>query len=106
MPRSTWGRWLKTLFNCLRAPGHLIFTTHGLAQCGALGLRPEDLADGFWFTKSSEQQDLDTADYGSTITLPNFVIREIYRETGAPVVLYEPAVWPVVQDLWVIERLR
>jgi hypothetical protein len=104
LPRATWSRWLKTLFDLLDIPGYLVFTTHGLRQCELLGVPPDGLAEGFWFSGRTEQPDLDTADYGSTITLPGFVIGEIWRQTGGPIVLYEHAGWEALQDLWVIRR--
>ena len=40
MPKSSFGRWLRALYGSLRAPGYLIFTTHGVKSCGALASRP------------------------------------------------------------------
>lgn len=104
MPRATWGRWLKALSSLLASPGYLIFTTHGAKQCEAMGIPREGLPDGFWFSAQSEQTYLDTADYGSTISLPDFVIGEIYNQTGSPIVLYEHAAWWNSQDLWVVKK--
>jgi hypothetical protein len=106
LPRATWGRWLKALFGSLSAPGHLVFTTHGTRQCEALGIPAAGLTDGFWYSPQSEQASLDTSEYGSTITLPEFVIGEIYRQTGAPIVRYEHAGWWETQDVWIVKRDR
>ena len=66
-----------------RAPGYLIFTTHGVKSCGAFGITLDDIpADGFLFRANSEQDDLDTVEYGSTLSTPDFVINEIYHQSG------------------------
>jgi hypothetical protein len=105
MPRRTFGPWVKALFNTLSAPGYLVFTTHANKLRENFKMRPEDVpADGFWFVADSEQKDLDTAEYGTTIAMPDFVIGEVYRQTGAPVVHYKQAGWWGVQDLWVVKR--
>jgi hypothetical protein len=105
MPRVSFGRWLRTLFNALNVPGYLVFTTHGLKTCPSYGLKPDDLpADGFWFAPLSEQKDLDAAEYGATLTTPDFVIGEIYRQTGAPIVAFKHGEWWGHQDLWIVKR--
>ena len=106
MPRATWGRWLRALFATLNAPGYLVFTTHGGRQCDVKRLPPRSLADGFWFAPSSEQKDLDTADYGDTIAMPNFVIGEIYRQTEGLLVSFRHAAWWDYQDVWIVKRER
>ena len=106
MPARSFGGWLRALYRTLSVPGYLIFTTHGLKSCPHMGITPADIpADGFWFRAGSEQFDLDTADYGTTISTPDFVIGEIFRQTGAPIVAYRHAGWWEHQDLWVVKRL-
>jgi SAM-dependent methyltransferase len=104
MPRATWGRWLRALFAALKAPGYLVFTTHGEWSRKATGLSLDDFQDGFWFSPQTEQHDLDTSEYGFTISMPEFVVGEIYRELRCPIVLYKYAEWWKVQDLWVVKR--
>jgi Methyltransferase domain len=107
MPKSSFGRWLKALYFSLAVPGHLVFTTHGLRSCEQLGITPNEIpADGFWFSKQSEQRDLDKAEYGSSLCTPNFVISEINRLTGASIAQYKPAHWWDHQDLFVVKRER
>jgi SAM-dependent methyltransferase len=74
MPESTWARWLKALANALAPGGVLIFTTHGFAldKLGYPGLTVK--ANGFGFIPQSEQDDLDTAQYGLTISYPRWVL--------------------------------
>jgi hypothetical protein len=107
MPKSSFGRWLRTLFQALRTPGYLIFTTHGLKSGEPIGITPQDIpADGFWFAKKSEQHDLEVEEYGLTVTTPDYVIGELYRQTGAPIVAYKHAHRWDHQDLWVVKRER
>lgn len=61
--------------------------------------------DGFWFLPQSEQKDLSTSEYGQTIVTPDFVIGEVYRQTGAPMVLYRSAFWWEHQDLYILTKL-
>jgi hypothetical protein len=105
MPRTSFGRWLRTLYSALNAPGYLVFTTHGLKSAVCYGLTPEDIpADGFWFKPLTEQKDLDSEEYGATLTTPDFVIGEIYRQTGAPIVAFKHGEWWTHQDLWIVKR--
>jgi 2-polyprenyl-3-methyl-5-hydroxy-6-metoxy-1,4-benzoquinol methylase len=103
MPRTTFGRWLKALFEQLRCPGYLIFTTHGLASRKNFN-NPEIPADGFWFAAMSEQADLSTAEYGMTIVTPEFVTHEVLAQTGRPIYDYRHAYWWEHQDLWIVEK--
>jgi hypothetical protein len=107
MPKSTYGRWIKSLYAALNAPGYLLFTTHGIKSTPGLQITPDDIpADGFWFQARSEQHDLDAAEYGLTLSLPHFVIPEVHRVVGAPIANYKQAGWWEHQDLWIIKRER
>jgi len=103
MPRPTFGRWLRALFRTLTVPGYLVFTTQGRKLLQAMKL-VEPIPDGFWFARESEQKDLDTDEYGTSIALPEFVIPELYRQTGGTIVTYKQADWWELQDLWVVKR--
>jgi len=105
VPKSSFGRWLRALHGTLRAPGYLIFTTHGVKSCRAFGITPDDIpADGFLFWANSEQDDLDTVEYGSTLATSDFVINEIYHQVGAPIAKSKQAGWWGLQDLWVVKK--
>ena len=105
MPRASFGRWIRALYDTLNSPGYLIFTTHGLKSCAHQGMTPAELpADGFWYRGTSEEHDLDPAEYGTSITTPDFVIGEIFRQTAAPIVEYRHGYWSGHQDLWVVKR--
>ena len=107
MPKASFGRWLKALYGALKSPGYLLFTTHGIKSLAGLQITLDDVdSDGFWFQARSEQHDLDAAEYGLSLTLPNFVIPEIHRAVAAPIVDYRQAEWWHHQDLWIIKRDR
>ncbi len=103
MPRTTFGPWLRALFEALDVGGYLFFTTHGWATAsrGNLHTLP---ADGFRFWPDSEQKDIHTSEYGSTIVVPEFVFKEIRRQTGSESISFQQAGWWNLQDLWVVKR--
>jgi cyclopropane fatty-acyl-phospholipid synthase-like methyltransferase len=103
VPEATFGRWLKTLFAAVRQGGLLVFTTHGLASQKNFGeiVIPES---GYWFMPSSEQDDLDSTEYGSAVTTPDYVIGELFRSLRAPIREFKHAYWWGHQDLYVIAK--
>jgi SAM-dependent methyltransferase len=103
MPASSFGRWLAALYRAVRPGGVLAFTTHGLGSRAALG-DPQIGEDGFWFMPSSEQSDLDGAEYGSSLSTPDYVIRELYRHVGGPLAEFRGSYWWQHQDLYVVAR--
>jgi SAM-dependent methyltransferase len=103
MPRETWSRWIRAHVNVLEDHGVLIFTTHGRLSLHTLG-SPEVPEDGFWFAPRSEQIDLDTADYGTTIVTRAFVEQAIADAVGGAVALYREGFWWKHQDLYVVRR--
>jgi SAM-dependent methyltransferase len=103
MPRSTFARWLKRLFDAVAIDGILVFTTHGLLSRRLFG----DITlseDGFWFMPSSEQGDLDPAEYGTSVTTPGYVVGEISRLSGASLAEYQRGFWWGHQDVYVVSR--
>ena len=104
MPRATWTRWLHALVAAGAPGGLLVFTTHGWASRVHLG-EPRLPLDGFWFQATSEQQDLDTADYGSTIVTPAFVVQQVAPLAPAVrLVAFREAAWWGHQDLYILRR--
>lgn len=102
MPQKTWGRWLRTLGKFLKPHGMLIFTTHGRVALGPTGVMNVP-PSGFAFHPASEQKDLAITEYAATITLFEYVVREVanadlricwFKEAGAG-----------YQDLIVVKRL-
>jgi SAM-dependent methyltransferase len=103
MPRSTWGRWISALYNAVAKGGVLLFTTHGNVSRKYFG-NPDIPKDGFWFKTVSEQVDLDTAEYGSTLVTKEFVERELDSRIGQPITLYREAHWWSHQDLYAVVK--
>lgn len=103
MPKSTWGRWLRALFEHVRPGGYLIFTTQGLASAQYLG-NPTVPADGFWFSPTSEQKDLDVSEYGQTICTLEWVYRQVRDILEVPLTFYRSGYWWGHQDVYAIVK--
>jgi hypothetical protein len=103
MPASTWGRWLRRLYSALNGNGVLLFTTHGRKSMTHF---PQAYlsSEGFWFERSSEQKDLDTATYGQTITTRPFVEARITDLHGAQLLDDQEGAWWGHQDLYVVRK--
>jgi SAM-dependent methyltransferase len=89
MPRRTWKPWLDALARQLNPNGLLIFTAHGEVSqilMGVAKLEPE----GFFFHSVSEQKDLDTSEYGNTVTTFEYVYSQI-RESGLKLLQFKQA---------------
>jgi methyltransferase family protein len=102
MPESTWGRWIRKLYSALNDHGYLIFTTHGKVSNSKYLGNVSIPANGFYFKPDSEQQDLEKSEYGTTVTTPEFVIGEMYKQIMAPLVLYKEGFWWQHQDLYIV----
>jgi SAM-dependent methyltransferase len=82
LPRETWGRWLRSVCRFLKSGGVLIFTTHGRAAIPIPAMKAMSITsqsvpeDGFLYLPVSDQTDLSLYDYGTAITLFEFVFRE------------------------------
>ena len=105
MPITTWARWLVRLTQCVRPGGVIAFTTHGAATIEA-HRNPEIGPLGFWFSPSSEQSDLSTEEYGSTIALESFVRKNIQSIPFVELAELRPAYWWNFQDLWILRKTR
>jgi Methyltransferase domain len=104
MPRSTWSRWLVSLYSRVAPGGALIFTTQGLKTGREYMGNPEIPADGFWFKAESEQKDLDTAEYGQTVVTREFVSSQIRLLDKAELYKYSESYWWSHQDLYVVRK--
>ncbi len=105
MPKSTFGPWVEALFRHVRPGGSLIFTTHG--EVSLKKIWKDDLkldGDGFWFRAESEQLDLDSATYGTTICTPAYVTRTLYKNLKAPLALLHTGFWWEHQDVYVVAK--
>ncbi len=103
MPERTWGRWLRVLYDQLEAGGFLIFTTHGEVSLQYFPVK-QIPASGFLFAAMSEQGDLDTSEYGSSLVTRDYVTKTVRRRLGVTVQLYREAYWWAHQDLYVIAK--
>jgi len=103
MPNATWGRWLKVLFEKVRPGGFLIFTTQGMISRKYFGY-PDIPDSGIWFTPSSEQKDLDIADYGNTIVTADYVKKVVENTLNQYIFYTAEAFWWEHQDLYVINK--
>ena len=104
MPKSTWQKWLQALADQLLPRGLLIFTTHGEASLEIIG-KVEIDDEGFWFAPSSEQHDLKSEEYGSTLTTFDYVYKQIKRTRGVHLVSFDEAFWFGHQDAYVLRHV-
>ena len=103
MPKITFGRWLKRLSSFLKPGGYFIFTTHGLLSTAFLpDVEFDD--DGFWFQPASEQEDINTSEYGLTCTQPKYVFSQIFESLELTIKCFQEGYWWGHQDLFVIKR--
>jgi SAM-dependent methyltransferase len=103
LPDRTFGPWLARLWEFVEEGGLLVFSVHDEAvnDLGAV------LADGFWFTPSSEVASLSTADYGTNFTTEDYVRRRLTETVGeraAASAVRLPRALCFLQDLWVVGR--
>ena len=64
MLKKTWFLWLEKLYSFVKPNGIIIFTTQGLKSNELYQGNIELDDDGFGFINESEQNDLNTCDYG------------------------------------------
>lgn len=105
MPKTTWSRWLLSLVNQVKENGILIFTTQGEISRKNFS-NPIVDEDGFWFKAISEQRDLDTNEYGMTVTLEKYVIDEIEKINSVECIYYQEAYWWEHQDVYVLRKIK
>lgn len=104
MPHRNWGRWVTALFDCVAEDGLLIFTTHG--RIGHEDVkRPELTPLGYWFQPLSEQKDLPTDEYGTTVVTPSYAIERIEACPHAALLFFQEAFWWGKQDTFVVRRV-
>ena len=104
LPRSTWSRWLKVLYQAVAPGGLLVFSTHGVkaATFDSVVLDQE----GFFFAPSSESNAIDAQEYGTAFTSEAFVLQSIADTLGADCLVHKAPVhfWNH-QDAYVLRRL-
>jgi len=107
LPDALFGRWLAQLASLLNPAGKLLFTTHGETAGQKIKVLGDalDSSSGYGFLPYSDQPQLESAIYGSSIVTPSYVIRQIYRHTGARLESFFAARWWMLQDEWIISAL-
>ncbi|QIB34483.1 class I SAM-dependent methyltransferase [Ancylobacter pratisalsi] len=109
IPDVSFGRWLRVLYDSLAPGGYLMFTTHGAAVI--------DSAPDFWngllvggagygYHPFSDQADLPVEEYGTALTLPNYVSAQISAHLpGARLMSFTSgAGTPSLEDEWVVAK--
>jgi hypothetical protein len=104
-PDHRFGQWLAALSRALNAGGLLIFTTHGETTI-ARNYLPQgihiDLGEaGYHWNPNSDQPDLDSREYGTSIVTRRFVEQKM---CGLDLVDYRPGYWWQSQDLYILRR--
>jgi len=103
LPRSTWSRWLKVLYEAVAPGGLLVFSTHGLKAAEFDHVTLE--GDGFFFAASSESNAIDAQEYGTTFTAPEFVLARIAETMGADKLVHTvPVQFWNHQDAYVLRK--
>lgn len=104
LPDKTFGKWMRALYEQVSSGGLLIFTTHG--RCMADHEYFKDIVhEGYAFVRVSEQGDLSTEDYGSTLSLYEYV-EKICKEyiNTSPVEWHEGFWHSNIQDVYIIKK--
>lgn len=103
LPRSTWSRWLRVLWDAVEPGGLLVFTTHGLKAAAFDHVTLDD--EGYFFAPSSESTAIDGQEYGTTFTSESFVLGRIAETIGAESLVHRSLVhfWNH-QDAYVLRK--
>jgi 2-polyprenyl-3-methyl-5-hydroxy-6-metoxy-1,4-benzoquinol methylase len=103
LPDDLFGRWLKRLIEMLSPGGFLMFTTHGeLAGDKAPELREALGPNGIGYLVTSDQHDLSSKMYGSTIVTPEYVVAQINEFPEARLYSFQAGAWWGLQDQWIV----
>lgn len=104
LPRSTWERWLISLYQCLIPGGTLIITTHGVEVLKRWGESSTD-PDGYLWKPITEQFDISLENYGGVVSLPTYVIPKIMALENAQITFFSEAWFDSLQDVYAIKKL-
>lgn len=103
LPKATWSRWLKVLFDAVAPGGLLVFSTHGTKAAHFDHVTLD--AEGYFFAASSESSAIDGQEYGTTFTSEPFVLARIAETLGADKLVHKAPVhfWNH-QDAYVLRK--
>jgi hypothetical protein len=59
---------------------------------------------GFWFAATSEQKDLPTEQYGSTITTESFVRKNLLAVPSVELIDWKEGFWWGIQHLYIVRK--
>lgn len=103
LPRSTWSRWLKVLYDAVAPGGLLVFSTHGVKAADFDHVQLDE--EGYFFAASSESTAIDEQEYGTTFTSEAFVLASLAETVGADALVHKAPVhfWNH-QDAYVLRK--
>ncbi|MFN4120435.1 class I SAM-dependent methyltransferase [Acidovorax sp.] len=103
LPRSTWSRWLKVLYDAVAPGGLLVFSTHGVKAADFDHVQLDE--EGYFFAASSESTAIDEQEYGTTFTSEAFVLARIAETVGLDALVHKAPVhfWNH-QDAYVLRK--
>ena len=108
LPKVPFERWLAKLYDLLAPGGVLMFTTHG-----EFTIRKNvehytlnfDAETGFGYRTESDQQDLSSDDYGTTVVTMPFVYNTAARcVPDAEILSFRSGAWFQLQDEWLLRK--
>lgn len=103
LPRSTWSRWLKVLYEAVAPGGLLVFSTHGIKAANFDHVTLDE--EGYFFAASSESTAIDEQEYGTTFTSEAFVLARIAETVGADKLIHRmPVHFWNHQDAYVLRK--
>ncbi|MDB5850686.1 MAG: methyltransferase type 12 [Rhodoferax sp.] len=103
LPRRTWSRWLRRLYEALAPGGLLVFSCHGIKAARHDNVTLD--AEGFFFAPSSESLAIDAQEYGTAFTSEAFVLDRIAETLGADKLIHKlPLQFWNHQDAYVVQR--
>ena len=103
LPRSTWSRWLKVLYEAVAPGGLLVFSTHGIKAANFDHVTLDE--EGYFFAASSESTAIDEQEYGTTFTSEPFVLARIAETLGADKLVHKmPVHFWNHQDAYVLRK--
>ena len=103
MPDNTFGRWLQILYNHVAPGGIFVFTTHGrIANETSFNFTTHE---GYAFKPQSEQNDLSVDDYGTTVSLYEYVDATCKKYINATPAEWHEGFWHAnIQDVYIIKK--